>query len=70
MNFPKFLFEIAVELQYLNRPDDGLDREFNSSNQLEAGVGTMCAPGDQRESRDNQGEQHVERASLSVTRRC
>jgi hypothetical protein len=35
---------------------DGLEREFNSFNRLEGGVCTMCAPGDQRKSSDNQRE--------------
>jgi hypothetical protein len=36
---------------------DGLDREFKFFNRLEGGVCTMCAPGDQRKSSNNQAEQ-------------
>jgi hypothetical protein len=38
----------------INLADDGLEREFNFFNVLEGGVCTMCAPGDQRKSRDKQ----------------
>jgi hypothetical protein len=44
-------------LEILHGTHDGLEREFKFFNWLEGGVCTMCAPGDQRKSSYNQGEQ-------------
>jgi hypothetical protein len=38
-------------------PHDGLEREFKFFNRLEGSVCTMCAPGDQKKSSDNQCKQ-------------
>ena len=39
--------------EYLTRPDDGLEREFNFFNWLEGCVCTLCAPLDQGKSSDS-----------------
>jgi hypothetical protein len=59
-----------VSLSQLKFTHDGLEREFENFNWLEGRVCTMCAPGDQRKSRDNQCEHAEPSASASAADKC
>jgi hypothetical protein len=50
--------------------DDGLEREFNSFNQLEGGVCTMCAPREIKENLETTSEGSAELNALLCQRRA